>query len=271
MVQTISGTDRALAAMFVENTGRHMLDSGGAYGRNWERFQGVTVEGFMERPEVTASVERWGSGDDAGAFLDVTLDLFHYLRRRLEYMALETARLRQFANAKKRSDDSWLAIAAEWAELHHCGESHELDGFNTYNWENLLSQVCQGETYRMKGAWPDCDGYAVALSIHGGCDVRGGYTAPRLFRIIGNDYGSPVTDLFGDADSFMVGSVDNGEHYADYRGDWEFERAPESWIDDNGQRSDFAAARFEAVEGSPSRLRHRDTGEVVEVYAPEVY
>lgn len=33
----LTSTERVLIAMLTENTGRHMLDSGGAYGRNWER------------------------------------------------------------------------------------------------------------------------------------------------------------------------------------------------------------------------------------------
>ena len=33
-------TKAVIADMLQENTGRHMLDSGGAYGRNWERNQG---------------------------------------------------------------------------------------------------------------------------------------------------------------------------------------------------------------------------------------
>ena len=32
--------------MLTENTGVHMLDSGGAYGRNWERNQVKTIEDF---------------------------------------------------------------------------------------------------------------------------------------------------------------------------------------------------------------------------------
>jgi hypothetical protein len=49
---------------------------------------------------------------------------------------------------------------------------------NTYNGESSLSQVLQvigvGDTY-------DCD--VIALSIHNGADVRGGYTDYKLFRI----------------------------------------------------------------------------------------
>ena len=31
-------------AMLIENTGKHMLDSGSAYGRNWQRNKSKTIE-----------------------------------------------------------------------------------------------------------------------------------------------------------------------------------------------------------------------------------
>ncbi len=37
-------TEKKIAEMLKENTGRHMLDSGGAYGRHWERNQDKTFE-----------------------------------------------------------------------------------------------------------------------------------------------------------------------------------------------------------------------------------
>jgi len=44
---TANDTADILAGMFTENTGRHMLDSGGAYGRNWEHNQGRTTADFL--------------------------------------------------------------------------------------------------------------------------------------------------------------------------------------------------------------------------------
>ena len=74
---------------------------------------------------------------------------------------------------------------------------------NTYNGEDLLSQVLQYH-YATITEGPDCeqaetetiqsllaseiDGRAfVLLAIHGGCDVRGGYTRPRFFWITDDD------------------------------------------------------------------------------------
>ena len=37
-------TQKMLARMLTENTGRNILDSGDAYGRHWEKNQGITVD-----------------------------------------------------------------------------------------------------------------------------------------------------------------------------------------------------------------------------------
>jgi hypothetical protein len=48
-------TQTVLLEMFQENTGAHMLDSGGAYGRNWERNQGKDL---FEEPMIDAQYAR---------------------------------------------------------------------------------------------------------------------------------------------------------------------------------------------------------------------
>jgi hypothetical protein len=75
---------------------------------------------------------------------------------------------------------TWLD---EYAGLIHVqvnaayGELTEPRSWNTYNGEDALAQVLQGVTYA------DEDAVYVLLQIHGGCDVRGGYTRPRVFRV----------------------------------------------------------------------------------------
>jgi hypothetical protein len=50
-----------------------------------------------------------------------------------------------------------------------------MNGGLTYNSDNNLSQDFQADTFSRDG-----EDY-VCLSIHGGCDIRGGYTRPRIF------------------------------------------------------------------------------------------
>lgn len=211
---TVTRTDQVLAEMLTENTGRHLLDSGGAYGRNWERNQGRTVEDFLAAPPVTLDA-RYG-------YIDVTLDVFHWLRARLEYDADLDADFLAFAEG---STEPWLVDAERFAESTRTERGLDyLNGtYNSYNSENFLSQTIQfvistdeqGDEY-------------VLLQIHGGCDVRGGYTRPRAFRPSTYD----VADLLGwDAYELyctaeapqtetLPGTPEPEPHALDYRGEW---------------------------------------------------
>ena len=44
-------TNELIYSMLVENTGSHMLDSGGAYGRHHQRNASKTIEDFENEPE----------------------------------------------------------------------------------------------------------------------------------------------------------------------------------------------------------------------------
>jgi hypothetical protein len=53
--------ENVIASMMTENTGTHMLDSGGAYGRHWQRNKGLTVDALKEMPSATleVSIREW--------------------------------------------------------------------------------------------------------------------------------------------------------------------------------------------------------------------
>jgi hypothetical protein len=174
---TLTRTDQVLAAMLTENTGRSILDSGDAYGRNWQRNQGRDAESFLAAPAITLDV-RFG-------YIDVTLDLFHWLRDRLDYDEDLDTRFREFAD--EREDTYWLQDMEDFLAKTGTPERGFLTGtYNSYNSECLLSQTIQFAI----GEDEDGESY-VLLQIHGGCDVRGGYTAPRAFR----PSTSEITDL----------------------------------------------------------------------------
>lgn len=163
-------TEIVLAEMFTENTGRHFLDSGDAYGRNWERSQGKTVEDFLAAEPITA--------DAKYGYIDVTLDAFHFLNNRLEFDDKMTAKFVRWSNKPENKDEGWYALMDEWANKKHNDPYDKVYSVNSYNYESLLSQTIQ-----YVGFVHDCQNY-VLLQIHGGADVRGGYTAPRVFRVL---------------------------------------------------------------------------------------
>lgn len=204
-----SATERILAEMLTENTGRHMLDSGGAYGRSWERNR-AAVEGsgsdavdyFRARP-----VAQWHRDF-------VSLDVFHWLSERVEYDARLDRAWRTWCELTPASgygaDVRYYNAPSTFEEWHsqliakgYADDGRDFGGMivNTYNGEDALSQTLQyGLVYLTEeGAEALADsgeGYYVLLSIHGGCDVRGGYTDLRAFWL--GDY-EGVCDLLDNA------------------------------------------------------------------------
>lgn len=184
MSTTTVSTESVLASMLIENTGRHFLDSGGAYGRAWERNQAAAgddpVEYFKSRPEAW-----WDYGT-------ITLDVFHFLSSRLEYAQdldrafrtfVRTGPEDRYFNAPSTADAFISALEDKgWAER---GTDFHGMWVNTYNNEDALSQVLQYVCLTLTGECPWGNGFGgsyVLLSIHGGCDVRGGYTGFRAFE-----------------------------------------------------------------------------------------
>ena len=173
--ETLTLTERKLIEMLGENTGAHMLDSGGAYGRHWERNQG---RGWIDEPEVKTV---FGIDNEGKLEVEATLNVFHFLNARLDYSPMMQSRWTRFCNKPENKHDSKYSLMEPFAKHVGVNRSYMV---NTYNSEDALSQVlqyCQFETE--SGDW------YVLLQIHGGCDVRGGYTDPVAFRICGdNEY-----------------------------------------------------------------------------------
>jgi len=182
---TVGMTERVLIDMLTENTGRALCDSGGepdgkggfrgGYGRNWERNQGRT---FLYEP--AASLEFWPDPN-------LTVNVFHFLRERLEY---DEALDREFHSFADERPGHWLELIEEWFD-HLREQGAVLTGFygegdpiihNTYNsGGETISQTLQFAAVTIERPNEYREEF-VLLQIHGGCDVRGGYTAPRAFR-----------------------------------------------------------------------------------------
>lgn len=167
--------DDVIASMMTENTGSHFLDSGGAYGRNWQRNANKTADDFRQLPAAT--LEIWGRERDGKMEYDIspTVNIFHLLHHALDLDEL----CREFNalgcgnyNGEYYGTDN---DQCEW--LSERGFIAVGDGFNTYNWSSNHSQVLQGQELDLDG-----ERY-VLLQIHGGCDVRGGYTNAKLFTL----------------------------------------------------------------------------------------
>ena len=192
---TTDTTAEVLAAMLQENTGTHFLDSGGypkydehgnyagtdhGYGRHWEQNKGRDFEGG---PATILSF-KYG--------IEVTHHVYHWLMERVEYDADMQERFEECCQEIDPDNHMWclerMEAFPEW--LRERG--HEVTGLygdsepftvNTYNGEDLLSQVLQFTYFELSEPGARWGQAYVLLQIHGGCDVRGGYTAPKAFRV----------------------------------------------------------------------------------------
>jgi len=191
-----TNVEQVVYDMLLENTGTHFLDSGAVYGRHWQRNQGKTFHDFIREPAVKFDVMVYKEVDgqwkrarvENTEVIEYTISVFHYLTNgalELDYLCekfnARSVRDWGFEEAygvSKRSGEWLLLVGAEFGV-----------SFNTYNYQSALSQVLQG-TYITIG-----DLHYVLLQIHGGCDVRGGYTDAKLFAL--SEGYVPLEDVYG--------------------------------------------------------------------------
>lgn len=241
---TVTPTIAAIVGQMQENTGRHMLDSGDAYGRGFERKAGIPAEAFAAAPAVRVD-ENMG----------VTLDVTHWLADRVEIHAEGNAFFHEWVEADDADLDRWdkrpwLVSMERFAAWVLTGDPEGEDrygenswSYNTYNGESLLSETLQWVAFRVPDDWheahegepghwsDDTDDaewieateppaglvpgeWYLLLQTHNGCDVRGGYSAPVLYAITG---GEGYYDLY-DQDSFEL--YCEAEHDPEVTGSW---------------------------------------------------
>jgi hypothetical protein len=173
-----------ITAMMKENTGMSFLDSGGAYGRNWERNQ---KRDFDKEPACTLEADDYGGNPS----IDITYDLWHYLTDYLDYdedCEILNKQFQHFCNLPEYKEEGYLTCAETWVDDRKTKPVAEEDRFtevytaNTYNYDNLLSQIIQYTHFIFR------EQDYILLQVHGGCDARGGYTKPVIFKVGDNDY-----------------------------------------------------------------------------------
>jgi len=164
--------------MLTENTGRAMGDSGGAYGRNWERNQKKTMQDFESEDDESYRF------DHEGGWIERRVSVFHFLTNDLEIddICEEFNRLQdENDNWDAEGDGDVYGVSKEAYEmLMECPDVEIKRTWNTYNGDSDLSQILQGCNLEIDGE------YYFIIQIHGGCDARGGYTHAKMFK--GSDH-----------------------------------------------------------------------------------
>ena len=155
--------ENVISRLLKENTGIAMCDSGGAYGRNWQTNKDKC---FDKEPRV--KVETYSDND-----VSLSISTYHFLVEHLEITPTSDKLNKELKKFMDKSDNHYLADMGEFASQF----DKSTNATNTYNFENLLDQVLQFVTFKHDG-----DDYII-LQVHGGCDVRGGYTTPQIFAV----------------------------------------------------------------------------------------
>ncbi len=211
--------DKLLASMLTENTGIAMMDSGGENGRAWQRNAGKTVYTFKAEPEVSFEIEAdkygiWNAVKQSRDLLpesewtyhlDFSVSTFHYLAS-----ILELDDLCDSFNAKPVKDWGGELFGTsetgdKWIKKHFTVG----DIWNTYNGENTLDRILQGTNLRHV----ETDDKYILLQIHGGADVRGGYTDAKLFKLSGafqESYLNSCPNVFGEIDGKSISTLCHG-------------------------------------------------------------
>lgn len=237
-------TKELLTTMFKENTGQHFLDSGGAYGRAWQRNQS---RDFDAEPSATLELhEDWDP--------EVTVSTYHMLAATLELDAL----CRAFNAIPTPDWDGELAwgISTEHDEFLNAIGADVSEAWNTYNWDNCFDQVLQGNRVEINQ-----EEY-VLIQVHGGCDVRGGYTDAKLFKVYDPDYflcddaifSIPNPTVDAETPDMFTGDKRHDHIYVDYRA----HDGLQVYHPDSGEQTDFDPTGIVAqtIEGEANAVCH---------------
>jgi len=174
--KTTSNTEELIFSMLTENTGTHMLDSGGDNGRMWQRNASKCLQDFADEP---AELYQY---DPKYNEITRTVSVYHYLTNDLEIDQIAFNFNELNTNAKDWdadcSGDAYLyGVSSEaWDYLTQTAEVEVYRSWNTYNGDSDLSQILQGANLLIN------DEHYVLIQIHGGADARGGYTDAKLFK-----------------------------------------------------------------------------------------
>ena len=174
--KTTINTKELVFSMLTENTGTHMCDSGGDNGRMWQRNANKCVADFENEPEELYHY--------APKYNEIyrTVSVFHYLTHNLEvddiaYNFNELNTNPDNHNADTKTDVFIYGVGSEaWQDLTEFNKVEVSRSWNTYNGDSDLSQILQGANLTVN------DEHYVLIQIHGGADVRGGYTDAKLFK-----------------------------------------------------------------------------------------
>jgi len=175
-----------VAHMMRQNTGKSILDSGDYYGRKYEMLANVDLDA---QPEAT--LDKYG----------YSKSMYHHLCNTL-YSVAELDEL-YLDYDKNYPNDTWVDTWERFLTIHNAIYNVE----NTYNFQTTIDGVFQ--VYDL-----EIDGYHyTAIMTHNGCDVRGGYSQPRIFNGVWEDVLGGITDGYIACPNGHYWTTDDAYHW----------------------------------------------------------
>ena len=170
MKDNYSRVEHILYNMFIEDTGKHFLDSGEEYNRHWQINQRLNIDDFVNREMITKYEDKYNKYH--------SLDTYKFLSECLN-VDQETDELNkffdEFINRDENKDENYFHLMYDFISELLQEDYDKID--NTYNFNETLTQHYQ------YGLFEYNNNQYVILQIHNGCDVRGGYTKPYIFKV----------------------------------------------------------------------------------------
>ena len=188
--------------MMTEEIAKSILDSGGAYGYNYEKNKKINLD---NSPIITIEVDKNG--------IIVTKNIYHHLIENLNVTDKSKELNKRFIKFCNQSENGYWNDMNDFFDILKKENNIEVfQCYNTYNVDSCLSQILQYIWFKYE------NDYYVILQIHGGCDARSGYSKPYLFSceyefIIQDNIG---LDIYKDNDKenmINLDSDDGGNHW----------------------------------------------------------
>jgi hypothetical protein len=182
--KSLTLTQRKVAQLCRQNTGCHILDSGGSSGRGWQRNQTREFNPKASGCKVEFSIYEW-KDRDARLEIDFTVDVWTWLCDKATYDGKMQRAFDRFAKLPENENDHWLGLMEKFPEWYANKQGETAAGIYgdgdpiicyTYNDENCLSQDIQF-CYWTTGE-RGCRDEHLLVQIHNGADARGGLTSP---------------------------------------------------------------------------------------------
>lgn len=212
-------TEQVLTEMLTESTGKHFMDSGDYYGRYWEENQAngipteIDCDYYIDKDtketELIPSVPIFNAFAKTLRYTDnckeienqlpyLDFDVLHWIEEEIQQgkmydklndligyqnICIFKGSICIYTLAEERIQllGSTLNYAYNLLNQYHQTEFEENTYLgsqvsNSYNGEDLLNQGYMSIYFQYEG-----EDY-IAISIHNGCDIRGGYTDVHIFE-----------------------------------------------------------------------------------------